>query len=287
MLRVLYFVPSGVANRSHMDSVYGMKQAAKMFPWIEVSVFEKDAHSFKLDTEVLSAIAMQVDALITIGKSEKEYLPYYQKLIDEGILLVLIDSDLPQVERSIYVGPDNEALGEQAAEFLLDTFPGENLRACVLSPRNTTAGLMERFQGFENIASQSDQLEIIDQELNLGIRNVIISAKLEEMMEKSPEINTILCLDATTTVSALNLLIERGLIGKVHLVGFDCDSDIAEAIENGEIDAVFAQKESDNVGYLSIQLLAEYSPDSEPLVQYITYDLLTKETIGELWREEE
>ena len=80
---------------------------------------------------------------------------------------------------------------------------------------------------------------------------------LGEVFNAHPDLAGIYGTTSVALLAAASFLCERGLQGRVRLVGFDTDDEIAQYIREGVIDASILQ-DPFSQGYYSLKLLARH-----------------------------
>jgi len=57
------------------------------------------------------------------------------------------------------------------------------------------------------------------------------------MLAEHPDINAILCIDAKATIGAAQVVIDRGMVGQIVIIGADENSEVNRLIEKGVVQA--------------------------------------------------
>ena len=159
-------------------------------------------------------------------------------------------------KRLLFVGQDQFSSGRVAANIMGEFLHGRGKVALFTGFREVW-GHEERLNGFIRVTHERypDMLlvgpyEYQDEEFTM--RNL-----LGEVFNAHPDLAGIYGTTSVALLAAAGFLCERGLQGRVRLVGFDTDDEIAQYIREGVIDASILQ-DPFSQGYYSLKLLARH-----------------------------
>lgn len=211
-----------------------------------------------------AAAAKQPDAIILAATDVERLTPVCQELNAAGIPLVILDSDVNQVDRVTFVGTDNYELGRKLGMLVNEHLqPGDKFGVVAHVESASTAierrrGLLDTVNGGEdNLAD----LKYCDGSLALSKQQTI------EMLKAHPDIRCMVGLNESSALGICNALDELGLTQKLPLV--NCDSSEAQIafLENGTIATAVVQNPF-NMGYISMQAAVQHL-DGEKLPSVI------------------
>ena len=168
----------------------------------------------------------------------------------KGVKVVAIDSSVDSDQVSIYIGTDNYAAGQMAAQAALDRVAGE-LKVGVVNYDISSANGQERERGATDVFAQSGRAEIT------AVINTLAEAEQAEwdaaaMLQNHPEINVLLAFNEPTSVGAAQAVKELGLSETVFLVGFDSNVATVDGMQEGSVDALIVQNPY-AMGYLGVE----------------------------------
>ena len=168
----------------------------------------------------------------------------------KGVKVVAIDSSVDSDQVSIYIGTDNYAAGQMAAQAALDRVAGE-LKVGVVNYDISSANGQERERGATDVFAQSGRAEIT------AVINTLAEAEQAEwdaaaMLQNHPEINVLLAFNEPTSVGAAQAVKELGLSETVFLVGFDSNVATVDGMQEGAVDALIVQNPY-AMGYLGVE----------------------------------
>lgn len=153
----------------------------------------RDIEEMWLNT-ILSA---KPDVAIVPGISEK-YETLCEKIYKQGTELIMLDIE-STCRKSAYLGSDNQKIGEKAAELALQK--ADRINAAVIMRRKENKNFEVRRQSFEETLSQYENCKVKVCIEDASTR-VAAMEKIENMIEKNPDINFIFCTDSITRQAA-------------------------------------------------------------------------------------
>ena len=168
----------------------------------------------------------------------------------EGVKIVAIDSNVDSEAVSTYIGTDNYAAGQMAAQAALERVGGK-LEVGIINYDISSANGQERERGAVDTFQKSGRAEIT------AVINTLAEAghaqsDTADLLEKHPEINVLLAFNEPTSVGAANAIKELGYSDSVFLVGFDSNVATVDGLQNGSVDALVVQNPY-AMGYLGVE----------------------------------
>ena len=188
-----------------------------------------------------------------------------------GVKIVAIDSSVDSELVSTYIGTDNYAAGQMAAQAALDRVDGP-LKVGVVNYDVGTANGQERERGALDAFRDSGRAEIT------AVVNTLTEAAQARtdtaaMLNGSPDINVLLAFNEPTSVGAAQAVEDLGCAEDVFLVGFDSNVVTIDGLQEGTVDALVVQNPyaMGNLGVESAcRLLTGQTNDMEPTVDTST-----------------
>lgn len=188
-----------------------------------------------------------------------------------GVKIVAIDSSVDSELVSTYIGTDNYAAGQMAAQAALDRVDGP-LKVGVVNYDVGTANGQERERGALDAFRDSGRAEI------MAVVNTLTDAAQARtdtaaMLGRSLDINVLLAFNEPTSVGAAQAVEDLGCAEDVFLVGFDSNVVTIDGLQEGTVDALVVQNPY-AMGYLGVEsacrLLTGQTNDMEPTVDTST-----------------
>lgn len=220
---------------------------------------------------VADAVEAGAEALVFSAIDYENNAVAIEAAAQAGLKIVAIDSNVDSGAVSTYIGTDNYAAGQMAAQAALDRISGP-LKVGIINYDISSANGQERERGAVDTFTQSGRAEII------SVINTLAEAGHAQtdttaLLKKYPQINVLLAFNEPTSVGAANAVDALGLSAKVFLVGFDSNVATVDGLQEGSVDALIVQNPY-AMGYLGVEsayhLLSGRASDLEPIVDTST-----------------
>ena len=226
---------------------------------------ELGAEEFKADLEIVGgksetdiegqinciqdSIAKKPDAMLVSPCSYSEMSEALQKVVDNGIKLVLIDSVIDRDIAQGIVATDNYLAGRELGEFTRGLLTGQSQIGIVAHVKGSSTAI-ERENGMrDGLGDYENQIMDVvfcgssyDRAYKLTV----------EMLEKYPQMEVIMGTNEYSAVGAAEAVKDLGLKGKVKVVGFDNSIKEIQLLEEGVFQGIIIQKPF-NIGYLGVE----------------------------------
>ena len=167
-----------------------------------------------------------------------------------GVKVVAIDSSVDSQAVSTYIGTDNYAAGQMAAQAALDRVEGA-LRVGIVNYDVSSANGQERERGAVDTFRESGRAQIT------AVVNTLAEAgRAREdtlsLLARYPELNVQLAFNEPTSVGAAEAVEALGLSDQVFLVAFDSNVATVDGLQEGAVDALIVQNPY-AMGYLGVE----------------------------------
>ena len=168
----------------------------------------------------------------------------------QGVRIVAIDSNVASDQVSTYIGTDNYAAGQMAAQAALDRVEGP-LKVGVVNYDISSANGQERERGATDLFLKSGRAEIV------SVINTLADAEQAQtdtaaLLRAYPEINVLVAFNEPTSVGAARAVEEAGRSDDLFLVGFDSNVITIDGLQEGSVDALIVQNPY-AMGYLGVE----------------------------------
>ena len=167
-----------------------------------------------------------------------------------GVRIVAIDSNVDSAAVQTYIGTDNYAAGQMAAQAALDAVDGE-LTVGIVNYDISSANGQERERGARDLFEESGRAQVAAR-INTLAEAGRAQADTEELLRAHPDINVLLAFKEPTSVGAAAAVAAQDLSDAVFLVGFDSNLATVEGLQNGSVDALIVQNPY-AMGYLGVE----------------------------------
>lgn len=177
------------------------------------------------------AIAKKPVGMIMLGW-EDTMTPLINQAEAEGIRVILTSQDLPNSDRSLFIGSSSLELGHIAGEEMAKLCDYKGKVAVLREVQSTS--LADRYYGFEEIIAKYPDMELV--ECGDGQNDEQVAAQVAAaIMAKYPDLNGFLAADGVAGPAVVNAVREAGRSGETNVITFDRDDTILSAIEEGVV----------------------------------------------------
>lgn len=198
--------------------------------------------------------AARVDALIVQGIEDPDYLEALGKAQAQGILIVLVDTDVEGIFPHLYVGTDNYAAGKKMGEAVAAVTGGQGTVA-VLSGAENYPNLEERYDGICKALEQYPDLTVACLEYD-QYDSLRVMEKYHTIAREHPEVDTLVCIEGTSGQTLGTRL--TGETRKFsHILVFDLVDETIQGLRAGAFEGVMEQQQG-NMGRISVWEIKRY-----------------------------
>lgn len=199
---------------------------------------------------VADAVEAGAEALVFSAIDYENNAQAIDEAARAGVKIVAIDSNVDSDAVSTYIGTDNYAAGQMAAQAALDRVSGQ-LNVGIINYDISSANGQERERGAVDTFTQSGRAEVTAV-INTLAQASHAQADTEALLREHPEINVLLAFNEPTSVGAAQAVEEMGLSESVFLVGFDSNVLTIDGLQEGSVDALIVQNPY-AMGYLGVE----------------------------------
>jgi ribose transport system substrate-binding protein len=200
-------------------------------------------------------INRRVDGIELAPTDKDALVPVIQRARRAGIPLSIIDSGANTDEYVSFVATNNYGGGVLAARRLAKIMNGRG-KVAVIAVVPGGASTIAREQGFKDtLAKDFSNLHIVAFQYGMSDRARSL-AVTEDILTANPQLDGIFASNESSTIGAAQAVKERGLAGKVKIVGFDSSTSLIEDLRAGVIDSLVIQ-DPFQIGYKGLKVLLE------------------------------
>lgn len=203
--------------------------------------------------------AAKVDAIIVQGNENKEYVDALIGARNQGIQIVLVDTDILIFPPHLYVGTNNYEAGVLMGEKLAEITGGE-AKVAVLSGEAGYANLQERCQGLAAISEKYPLIEFIRLDYD-NYDGLTVMNKYNEIHGENPEIDTLVCVEGTGG-QTLGAVFKEEQSEYQNIVVFDITEETQKGLKNGIVDGIVSQ-DTNQMGYQAIKEIVKYMDEGK------------------------
>lgn len=277
--RVIAVIPKGTSHFFWQSVHAGAESAAKEsgveLMWKGPEHENEAAEQINI---VEDAINRRVDGIALAPIHKDALVPIVERAQREGIPTAIFDSGIGTENYVSYVATNNLQGGAVAAERLAAKLGGKG-RIAILGVKAGSVSTEQREQGFQDTIKQKyPGIEIVAFQYGDGDRARSLD-RATDMLTAHPELNGFFASNESSTVGVVQALKQKGLAGKVVLVGFDSSPNLVDDLKAGAIDSLVLQNPF-KIGYESVKaIVAKLNGQTPPRVIDTGVALLTKENL--------
>lgn len=207
-------------------------------------------------------INRHVDGILLAPTDAKALVPAITRAKQSNIPLSIFDSGADTEDYVSFVATDNYGGGVLGARHLAEILHNKgNVAMIAVMPGGEST--LQREKGFrDTLAKEFPDVKLVAWQY--GMSDVARSlAVTEDILTAHPGIDGVFASNESSAVGADQALKERGLAGKVKLVGFDSSPSLIDDLKAGTIDSLVVQ-DPFQIGYQGLKTLIEYRQGQHP-----------------------
>lgn len=249
--RIIY-IPKVVDDTNEFWSslIAGAKMAAKDYD-VELTIMAPDTET-DIDGQnqmILDAVSQKPDAVVISPSSFTETTPYARKVVDQGIKLLLIDSEMDQDIADSIVATDNFEAGEKLGTYMKGFLPEQPKIAFVGHVEGASTAIQREAGIMEGLGEAQHYVE------NVVFCNSIYQTAYDvtkKLIMEHPEINMVAGFNEYSSLGAARAIKDMGLHKQIAIFGIDNSVAQVQMLEDGTYQGLVIQNPF-NMGYLGIE----------------------------------
>lgn len=190
--------------------------------------------------QLMEEMRPHIKALIINPISNVEIINKINELVEEGLCVITVNTDVQDSKRLCYIGSDYTKCGEVACG-MLGLLTGGKANIGILTGSKKVAGHNQRIKGFKAICSKKySEFKIIGYEETEDddIRAFEVTNKL---LDEHPDIDAIFVV-AAGVYGVCRAIMSSGKAGKIKLITCDSIPTTVEMMKQGVISATICQQ---------------------------------------------
>lgn len=195
------------------------------------------------------AISQKPDAILLTPSSYTETTPYVKKVANEGIPLILVDSEVDEEIADTVITTDNVRLGEVEGEYMKQ-YVTEDSQIAIVGHVEGSSTAIEREKGVrKGLGEYQDKIVDVvfcDSDYDKAYRLMM------ELLKKYPDIDLVAGLNEYSAVGAARAIKEKQLQDKIHVVGIDSSLEEIQFLEEGIFEIIVIQNPF-KMGYMGVE----------------------------------
>ena len=212
---------------------------------------------------VENLITRQVSGIVLAPVDEEALVTVVERASDSGIPVSIFDSAIKTDKIISFVVTDNYLGGVMAADRMGEILDGKG-QVGVIGFMPGSASTMKREAGFvETIAEKFPEIEVVGVKFNMADRAKAL-AEAENLLTAFPNLAGFFADNESSLDGTVLAVKQRGLIGKVKIVGFDASDTLVAEMNDGVIDSIVVQ-DPFKMGYESTKQLVTFLEGGQPV----------------------
>jgi len=201
-------------------------------------------------------INRHVDGILLAPTDKDALVPAIHRAAQAGIPVSIFDSAASTEEFISFVATDNYGGGVMAARRLAEILHGKgNVAMIAVVPGG--ASTLAREKGFtDTLEKEFPDIKLVAQQYGMSDRARSLAVS-EDILTAHPGLDGMFASNESSTIGAAQAIKERGLTGKVKLVGFDSSPSLNDDLRAGIIDSLVLQ-DPFQIGYQGLQTLLDH-----------------------------
>jgi ribose transport system substrate-binding protein len=184
-------------------------------------------------------ITSRVDAIVMAACDAKALVPKVKQAMAAGIPVITIDSGIATDDALSFVATDNVKGAREGTEKLIELIGGSGKVGAIPFIQGAATSDM-REQGFNEAVKANPKVQAVKPLYSQGDAEKGMKAA-ENMITSNPDLKGIFAANEPGAIGAARAIKQRGLVGKVKLVGFDAADTEISALKEGVIQALVVQ----------------------------------------------
>jgi ribose transport system substrate-binding protein len=277
--QVIAVIPKGVSH-FFWQNVHAGAEAAARETGVEI-VWKGPAQETDYTGQiniVEDAINQRVSGIVIAPSHRDALVPIVERAQREGIPVTIFDSGIGTEQYTSYVATDNRQGGVIAAERMAEKLAGKG-RIAIVGVKAGSVSTDEREQGFqETIKQKYPGIQIVA--FQYGEADMTRSLnRASDILTAHPDLNGFFASNETSTIGAVQAIKQRGLAGKVVLVGFDSSPNLISDLKADAIDSLVLQNPF-KMGFEGVKtMVSKLKGETPPRVLDTGVKLLTKQNL--------
>lgn len=214
---------------------------------VEVISTDANGDAAKFTSDIEDLIVQGVDGVIISGGPLESAPAALEALDAAGIPVVMVDRKLAEGPYTSWIGPDNEAIGVAAGEYIVERLGGEGKVVVIKGgPADNTIGLA-RTEGMLSVVEETE-IETVTAPDFAGWSEDGGLTVMEGLLVQHDDISAVFCENDSMCLGAQIAIEDAGRSESIFLVGVDGQKEALEAIMEGTNYAATGLNDSDEIG---------------------------------------
>ena len=256
------------------------EEYAADYPEMEVSYYDSENDIDKMISNMETAMASDVDAIVVLPLDASALAPVTNDAIAAGIHVIPFRGTIDS-EGTIYVGSENIESGEMQGEYLAESLP-ENAKILYMMGTAGNSPTIDRQQGLHDALEEAGRTDVeFLAEKDADFDKAEGMQLMEDWMQTFPEFDAVVAANDQMALGAMEALKGANRLEGVQVIGVDGVEEALLAIKNGEM-TMTAFQNCDAQAKACIEVLEKLSSGEEVTEDVLVpYEVVTKDNVDE------
>lgn len=238
------------------ELMLGVDAVSKELAEYEVTVLCRNFQFYMPDEQLAlidELVAEGIGGLVIVPLNDGAVRARLQQLSDDGIPVVVMNSDIENFQPLCYIGNNYDTSGRTAAGLVHLFMSGRHTNVMVLTGTQYMMSHNQRVQGFLNeLEDLSADYELIGT-FRITSDHMVAYETAMELLQKHPDTDVVFTA-AGSVISVCRAIRELGLEDRIRHISFDRTPTTEPCLRDGTLTAVIGQ-EAQRQGRQSLQML--------------------------------
>lgn len=227
------------------------------------------------------AINQKADAILIAPTDQTALTPVVEKAFNAKIPVIIIDSPVKTDKYLSFVATDNLKAAQMAADKLGELLSGKG-KIAIISAQPGSGTTIMRENGFkERLKEKYPDIKIVTTQYSMGDKNKALNQTLD-ILTANPDLAGFYGTNEGSTIGIAMGIKQKGLAGKVKVVGFDISQATIDAIKENLIQASMVQNPY-QMGYKGVEFAMDAIQGKQVPKQIDTgVTIMTKDNLDEV-----
>ena len=215
----------------------------------------------EVQVPILEALSARggFDFLVVVPTSIEGLIAPLKRIHDKGIPMVTADTFLGDGDYSkpsnysfplAYIGTDNELGGYEVGKRLAAMIGGRG-KVYINTTNPDVSSVMGRRDGFLRAMKEYPNITVVGTDYNLDVQETA-QRQTAAVLQAHRDLKGVFGTNLFSAQGAYQAVVNAGLTGEVKIASWDATPDLINALKEGKVDMVLAQKPFE-IGYLAVE----------------------------------
>ena len=177
------------------------------------------------------ATLSRVDGIMTPAVNNPDFIKLINQATAQGIPVITLENDAKDSQRQAFIGSNSFMLGAAAGKLLNDAVHGKAQVAVIMSSELEKDALTQNMiiNGFSITLKDEPGIKVV--KIYKPKIKILNTEEITLAALRQEGINAVFCLDAITTASVAQSIVDFNKVGKITVIGYGITSEIENYID--------------------------------------------------------